>query len=700
MTGTRSGLARGRAKLAAVAGAVLALTAALLTPGAANAAVDNPAPQPLVSFTFDDGMDSALTQAAPTLQKYGLTGTSYVITNCVGMTTVPNTCRAGTDVPYMTWAQITQLQNTYGWEIGSHTVDHQCLVSIGNDCQATKLTPAQVDAELANSKAALAAQGFNATAFAPPYGDYDMSTVAQVAKYYTSMRGFADVGNNAWPLGDLLLHNTPAQEVTTTVATLKAKVDEAITNKTWAVFTFHNITPTPSQVPDDYQYGTAELDQLAAYVQSKVQAGQIKNVNVSKGLVTGTPNMMPNPTFNNGLGDGWRTDAPTTITADAANNGSHPDFANSVKLVSGTTASHLFSPNVPVLPTTTYVYKAFLNVAAITTGEVGFYVDEYNAAGNWISGQFKKRENTRWVESMNFTYTPTSSSVSSASLQIALTAGTGITAYVDNVQMLALTAGTTPVPGAPKRLNDFNGDGKTDLISRDASGELWLYPGTGAGDWFKRIDLGAGWNVMSTIVSAGDFNGDGKADVIARDRSGELWLYPGTGTGDWSTRQNLGAGWNVMTSIVGPGDFNGDGKPDLIARDSSGELWLYPNNGAGDWFKRVDLGSGWNIMSSIAAPGDFNNDGNVDLVARDTNGEFWLYPGNGQNEWLKRVDLGGGWNIMTAITAPGDMNSDGRPDVIARDSTGELWLYPNNGTGDWFKRIDLGSGWNPMTAIL
>jgi peptidoglycan/xylan/chitin deacetylase (PgdA/CDA1 family) len=440
MTGTRSGLARGRAKLAAVAGAVLALTAALLTPGAANAAVDNPAPQPLVSFTFDDGMDSALTQAAPTLQKYGLTGTSYVITNCVGMTTVPNTCRAGTDVPYMTWAQITQLQNTYGWEIGSHTVDHQCLVSIGNDCQATKLTPAQVDAELANSKAALAAQGFNATAFAPPYGDYDMSTVAQVAKYYTSMRGFADVGNNAWPLGDLLLHNTPAQEVTTTVATLKAKVDEAITNKTWAVFTFHNITPTPSQVPDDYQYGTAELDQLAAYVQSKVQAGQIKNVNVSKGLVTGTPNMMPNPTFNNGLGDGWRTDAPTTITADAANNGSHPDFANSVKLVSGTTASHLFSPNVPVLPTTTYVYKAFLNVAAITTGEVGFYVDEYNAAGNWISGQFKKRENTRWVESMNFTYTPTSSSVSSASLQIALTAGTGITAYVDNVQMLALDA--------------------------------------------------------------------------------------------------------------------------------------------------------------------------------------------------------------------------------------------------------------------
>jgi hypothetical protein len=89
------------------------------------------------------------------------------------------------------------------------------------------------------------------------------------------------------------------------------------------------------------------------------------------------------------------------------------------------------------------MFKAFLNVAAITTGEVGFYVDEYNAAGQWISGQFRKRENSRWVESMNFTYTPSSTDVASASLQIWVI-GTGITAYVDNVQMLAIGADATP----------------------------------------------------------------------------------------------------------------------------------------------------------------------------------------------------------------------------------------------------------------
>lgn len=445
MTRTRSGLARGRALLMTVGVAVGAMGAALLTPAVANAAVDNPAATPLVSFTFDDSMASAITQAAPTLQKYGLTGTSYVITNCVGMTTAPNTCRANTDVPYMTWDQITQLQNTYGWEIGSHTVDHQCLVSVGNDCQATKLTAAQVEAELANSRSALVSHGFNPTAFAPPYGDYDMSALARIAKYYSSMRGFADTGNNPWPLGDYLLRDVPVQEVTTPVSNLKAQVDAAIANKTWVIFTFHDIRPSPSQVPDDYQYGTAELDQLAAYVKTKVSAGLIKNVNVSKGLVNGSPNKLPNASFNNGIADGWTTDAPTGITADAGTNGNYPDAAKSVKLVSGTTSRHLFSPKVPVTPATNYMFKAYLNVAAISSGEVGFYVDEYNSAGQWISGQFRKRENTRWVESMNFTYTPSSTSVASASLQVYVT-GTGITAYVDNMQMFALGAETTPPP--------------------------------------------------------------------------------------------------------------------------------------------------------------------------------------------------------------------------------------------------------------
>jgi len=453
MTTPTSSLVRLITRLACLAVALIAITMSLV-PGNARAAdpVQNPAAAPLVSFTFDDGFASALTQAAPTLKKYGLTGTNYVITNCVGMTTAPNTCRANTDRTYMTWDQITQLQNTYGWEIGSHTVDHQCLASSGDDCQPTVLTPAQVEAELANSKSALAAHGFTATAFAPPYGDYNPAVLAKIAKYYSAMRGFADLGNNPWPLGDYLIRNVPVQEGTTTVAQLKAKVDEAISTKTWVVFTFHDIAVKPSTDPDEYQFGTAELDQLAAYVQSKQPAGQLRSVNMSKGLVGGGTNKLANSTFNSGVGGGWTTDASANITADAGGNGSYPDATNAVKLVSrpGGAAGHLFSPTVTVNPATTYLFKNFLNVQSITTGEVGFYVDEYGANGNWISGQYRVRETTAFVEALNFTYKPTSTNVAKVRLQVIMT-GTGINAYLDNSQMLAL-GDDTPAP-APTATN-------------------------------------------------------------------------------------------------------------------------------------------------------------------------------------------------------------------------------------------------------
>ena len=97
---------------------------------------------------------------------------------------------------------------------------------------------------------------------------------------------------------------------------------------------------------------------------------------------------------------------------------------------------------------------------------------------------------------------------------------------------------------------------------------------------------------MTTIVAPGDFNADGRADLIARDGSGRLWLYPNNGAGDWFTRVDLGAGWNSMSSIVAPGDFNADGKVDLVARDNSGDLWLYPGNGQNEWFTRKSLGVG------------------------------------------------------------------------------------------------------------
>lgn len=255
--------------------------------------------------------------------------------------------------------------------------------------------------------------------------------------------------------------------------------------------------------------------------------------------------------------------------------------------------------------------------------------------------------------------------------------------------------------------HDFNGDRKPDVLSRDGNGNLWLYPGQGNGGWLPRIQVGQGWNVMTSMVAPGDFNGDGNADVLARDGGGALWLYPGNGGGGWFARVQVGQGWNSMSAVTAVGDLDLDGSADLVARDADSYLWLYRGNGKGGWLPPSRMGNGWHVLTAMMGPGDFTKDGVPDLLATDGPGALQEYRGHQTRyEWgvhsyfTGPTTVGKGWNAMTSIIGPGDFNGDGNVDLLARDAGGALWLYPSNGQGGWLPRGLVGSGWNAMNLII
>jgi hypothetical protein len=250
------------------------------------------------------------------------------------------------------------------------------------------------------------------------------------------------------------------------------------------------------------------------------------------------------------------------------------------------------------------------------------------------------------------------------------------------------------------RLHDFDGDGHPDVMARDAAGGLQLYRGDGGGGWASPhgTRIGSGWNAMTAVLAPGDFDGDGRPDLLARDASGALWLYPGDGADGWGARVLVGSGWNIMRSIVAVGDFTGDGFPDVAGIVTDGALRLYPGDGHGGWGAPAVIGSGWGVMSAVVSPGDFDGDGSPDLLARNSAGQLLLY-GHTPAGWRSVTTVGSGWNIMNAILSVGDFDGDGVTDVIARDTGGTLWLYPTDGDGGWGGRTPLGSGWSGMTWI-
>ncbi|MFJ8132848.1 FG-GAP-like repeat-containing protein [Streptomyces hydrogenans] len=218
---------------------------------------------------------------------------------------------------------------------------------------------------------------------------------------------------------------------------------------------------------------------------------------------------------------------------------------------------------------------------------------------------------------------------------------------------------------ATPAFGDLNGDKTADVLARDKAGRLWFLPGDGSGT----LVGSGGWNAMNALTRHGDFSGDGKEDVIAREAStGKLWLYKGSGTGSVGSRVLIGSGgWNSMNQLTAFGDLTGDGRSDLLAVEkSTGKLWLYPGTATGPLGARKLLGSGgWNAMNALIGFGDMTKDGKADLLAREkSTGKLWLYPGR-TGAVGSRVLIGGGWNVMAGFLAVGDHTGDGYTDLAA-----------------------------------
>ena len=265
--------------------------------------------------------------------------------------------------------------------------------------------------------------------------------------------------------------------------------------------------------------------------------------------------------------------------------------------------------------------------------------------------------------------------------------------------------------------HDFNGDGMSDILFRNASagGTVALWQMNGGS-----VSQSAGISTLPSsfsIIGQHDFNGDGKADMLWRDSSGNvsMWFMNGTAVSSAAAVGNLTGNW----TLYGTTDLNGDGKGDLLWRDANtGTVAVWFMSGATVASTAVfgAVASNWAILGDtngeisvarhrrrrravgrterpgdeldvlgtvtsnfvVQGGGDFDGDGKVDILWRDTNSgalSIWFTNGTQVTSGASVGRLPSNWSVVQV----GDFNGDGKSDILLLDSAGDVAVWLMNG---------------------
>jgi Ca2+-binding RTX toxin-like protein len=233
--------------------------------------------------------------------------------------------------------------------------------------------------------------------------------------------------------------------------------------------------------------------------------------------------------------------------------------------------------------------------------------------------------------------------------------------------------------------DDFNGDGRSDILWRENEGAITTWLGRDNGGFVNNDANALRWVPRNwQIADTGDFNGDGRDDVLWRESDGAITTWLGQANGSFTINDANALQWVPRNwQIASAGDFNGDGRDDILWRESDGAIttWLGQANGG---FANNDANAlRWVPRDwKIADTGDFNGDGRDDILWREKDGAIttWLGQANGSFvindanalQWVPQ-----NWQIA----GTGDFNGDGRHDILWRESDGAIttWLGQANG---------------------
>jgi hypothetical protein len=207
--------------------------------------------------------------------------------------------------------------------------------------------------------------------------------------------------------------------------------------------------------------------------------------------------------------------------------------------------------------------------------------------------------------------------------------------------------------------NDFDGDGKSDLILRQTGTGNWLLTLSGSGAT-ETVSFGA----ATDLPVFGDYDGDGKTDLAVYQSGAATWLLRLSSTGATVEQRVAGLPADAQVTPLNA-DFDGDGRTDLALWESATASWFVQRSTDG---KQLSFQFG--TAGDVAVPADYDGDGRADLAVFERASARWRIQQSGDNSAVEH-------QFGTPKDAPlaSDFDGDGRADLaVWRAAEGALYV--------------------------